>query len=335
MSSRKQSTSFKISTLFLMGIIFFSGSLAVGAVTYSQGTVDPVNDFIIEPAKIEVFGNPGDVIEKQISVLSRIQGKTSFRLELEDFVGTDETITGTGPSASPVRLLSGDTSPYSIKTGISPEVNTFSLNMGQKITIPIRIKIPQNAAPGGFYTAVIVSNAPSKESEVSSGTGAKAISRAGALMFVRVNGDASEAGQVQDFSITPTKWIYSPGSLDFQILFVNAGNVHLAPYGTIEVKGLFGGEVKTLPIDAYYSLPQSKRYRTVPFDTSGLFGRYTATLNLNKSLHNPGANEEIETREISFWVIPYKLLAGIFVSVLILVLLITYVLKNFDIRKKK
>lgn len=327
--------SLSLPVIFLVASIFLGGAIGAHAVTYTQLQLQPANDFIIEPAKIEVFGNPGDVIDRQISVTSRIPGTTDFRLELEDFIGTDETKFGPGEAVSPVKLLAGDTSPYSLKKGIIPEVQDFKLKMGQKVTVPVQIKIPENAAPGGFYTALIASNAPSKEALAANNSGTRAISRAGALLFVRVNGEAKESGEVEDFSITPTKWIYSPGNVDFQVLFSNTGNVHLAPYGTIEVKNFFGTSIGSVPIDAYYSLPLSKRYRTLSYGTTELFGRYTATLNLNKSFHNPSAGNSVETKEISFWVIPFKLLIGIFFGVLFLVLLSVYVLKNFDIRKKK
>ncbi len=308
-------------------------SKAEAAVTYTQLTVQNLGDFIIEPAKIEVFGNPGDTISRSISVTSRIQGVTKFKIELEDFVGTDETQQTTSQQ-SPIQLLRDDSSPYSIKNGITPDAETFSVSYGQKATIPFTIKIPQNAAPGGFYTAVLVSNGPTKDEQTPDATGAKTISRAGALLFVRVNGDANESGSVDDFAITPSRLIYEPGALKFQILFSNNGNVHLAPYGSVSVKNFLGNDIGSVPIDAYYSLPLSKRYRSVDYGTEGMFGRYTAVLKLNKSYKNPNATNTIETRTITFWIIPFKLVVGLFIGLLVIILAIMYVLRNFDIRKK-
>jgi hypothetical protein len=302
-------------------------ALSSAAVTMSHVTVEDKDDFVIEPAKIEVFANPGETVTRSISVTSRIKAPTAFRLNLEDFIGTDE------PN-NPLQLLGNDKSPYSIKDNLTPDASEFTLNFGDKITIPIQIKIPDNAAPGGFYTSVLVSNAPSKENTESYTTGAKVVSRAGALLFIRVNGEAQEEGHIDDFRITPHHFIYQPGNFTFETLFVNSGNVHLAPYGTIEVKNIFGTVIGSANVDAYYSLPHSTRYRQIEIDGHKWFGYYRATVSLNKSYHNPDQEGQLDERTISFFVIPWMFLIIFFVALFIIISILLYVRNNFDIRKK-
>src|SRR5258708_4034843 len=68
-------------------------------------SVEAKNDFVLEPGKIEIYANPGDVITKYISITSRIQSKTEFQVTTEDFVGSQS-------EQQPVVLLGNGTSPY-------------------------------------------------------------------------------------------------------------------------------------------------------------------------------------------------------------------------------
>ena len=90
-----------------------------------------------------------------------------------------------------------------------PEITTFSLESNGSIVIPVKINVPIDAQPGGFYTSVLVSNAPSVDSGAQSseveGT-TKIVSRVGTLFFVRVNGVAKESGALDDLKVIyPTK----------------------------------------------------------------------------------------------------------------------------------
>ena len=115
----------------------------------------------------------------------------------------------------------------------------------------------------------------------------------------------------------------------FEIAFKNSGNVHLVPYGTISIRNLFGTTVKTLPVDAYFVLPDSIRYREVKWDEGFSIGRYTANLSLNK-----GYATEYENDKLAFWVLPWKILLIIFIGILLIVAILYYFLTRFELRKK-
>src|SRR5665811_1832856 len=68
----------------------------------------------------------------------------------------------------------------------------------------------------------------------------------------------------EDFKlIGPEKIFYNEKPDGFEIAFKNTGNVHLVPYGTITIKNMFGKVIQTLPVDAYFVLPDSTRYREI------------------------------------------------------------------------
>ncbi len=310
-----------------LGALIMSAALLLPAsvFAYSIEKVDVIeaNDFIIEPAKIEIFADPGETIRKNITIINRVPGRSDFTIALEDFVGSDD------PTVA-VKLLGSEISRYSFRDNIDTEVSELSLTFGQKATIPITISVPANASPGGYYTSVIIAHLPQGGSE--DVTGAKTVSRVAQLLFVRVNGEVEESGQVKEFVVTPTTPVHVSGSLGFNVLFENTGNVHLAPYGYITVKNIFGGIVAQIPIDAYYALPQSERYREVLWEPPFLFGYYTATLELNRGYR---AEEKIDTLSASFIYLPLAYIISILAIIAFVLFARRFLANRFEIRRKQ
>jgi len=301
--------------------------VAVFSFEKSTISVDVRNDFVVEPGKTEIIGNPGESITKYVSITNRTKKVVNFELTTEDLVGTDN------PN-QPVTLLGSETGPYSLKDFIKPEINNFSLAFGEKIRIPVTISIPVNIEPRGYYGALIISNRPdalSPDQSADTASTTKIISRIGSLFLVKIKGEGTEAGSVTDFKlIGPHKLFYSNRPEGFEIAFKNTGTVHLVPYGRIKVKNMFGKVVGDIPVDAYFALPNSTRYRDVDWAQGFSFGRYTASLSLFKGYGNEYANAQI-----SFWVLPWKLLLGVFTGILLLVFIFYYIGTRFELKKKK
>jgi hypothetical protein len=319
----------KILYIIVVSIVFGNFITPGLSLAFQKSKLDitPQNDFVVEPGKTEIFLNPGESIVKNISITNRIGKTAKFKLTTEDFIGTSN------PN-QPVLLMGDTNSPYSLKDFIIPEISEFSLELGEKITIPITVSIPLNAEPRGYYGALIIANVPDK---LSNGTvkdiegKTRIISRIGSLFLLRINGEGKEEGNIEDFKlIGPQKMFYDARPEGFEIAYKNTGNVHLVPYGTITIKNIFGKAIKTLPVDAYFVLPDSVRYREVFWTDGFSLGRYTANLHLNK-----GYGNQYEDMDLAFWVLPWKILIIGFISLAILVALIYYFLTRFELRKKQ
>jgi hypothetical protein len=308
-----------------------SASNSTSPVSLSQSiqitstSVDDREDFIVEPGKVEVHANPGDSVTEYISVTSRIKNSTEFAVSAEDFVGSQS-------ESNPVILLGDQKSPYSLKDWLVPATNDFTLHFGDQATLPITINVPKDASPGGYYAAVIISNAPQVTADSSSTAGtAQIVSRIGVLFFVRVNGDITSSGQLSDFRINPSQAVYSSVPNDFQILFNDTGSIYLAPYGEIRVDNFFGKEIADLPVDAYFALPDSLRYRDIIWnDNNFRIGRYTATVNLNRSYGGV-----VDTKTIVFWILPWKIITAVVVGLIVVVGIIYFFLSRFEFRRKR
>lgn len=312
----------------IFGILFllvFLNGPSVFAYTISNLNVQDKNDFVLEPGKVEIYLDPGEKATRFVSVTSRIKTPTKFKIEVEDFIGSRD-------ADRAVILLGKDKSPYSLKDYLIPEISEFTLKFGEKIDIPVIIAPGAQVSPGGYYASILVSNEPQKEArDDNNGAGqTKTVSRIGSLMFVRVNGPVDESANIEDFRIKgDNKFFYEKGDLTFQILFNNTGSVHLVPYGTIAIKNIWGKQIDELPVDAYFALPKSLRYRDVSWQKALSVGRYTATVNLHK-----GFGDQVETKTIAFWIIPLRLILTVFGVVFALLCIFYFVAKNFEFKRK-
>ncbi len=320
----------KINNLFL-AILFSLFILPSFVLAYekTQLDIEPQNDFVVEPGKTEIFLNRGDQVIKNVTITNRINKKVRFRLSTEDLVGTKD-------QSQPVVLMGDTEGPYSLKDFIQPEIDDFYLEMGERISIPVTISIPLEAEPKGHYGALVISSESEFLNDEQEADGAQGrtriISRIGSLFLVKINGLGKEEGRLEDFKISgPSKKIYSQVPESFEIAYENTGNVHLVPYGKISINNIIGRTIDQIPVDAYFVLPESIRYREVFWQDSGfLLGRYTANLSLYK-----GYGNEYQDARLVFWVLPWNIVIPVFVGLVLLVSLVYYILTRFEIKKKK
>lgn len=320
--NRKRASLFIFSFIALFLVLFYND---VNAYQKTKLDLDIRDDFVVEPGRTEVFLNPGETVTRSVSVTNRVNQRVDFSLSTEDFKGSENP-------DHPVILLGDEVGPYPLKDFIKPEIDNFSLESGEKITFSVDITVPADSEPGGFYGALIISNRPADiESTSESGSEGKTkiVSRIGSLFLVRVNGPVTESGHLSDFKTIESKWFYTERPDGFEILFKNEGNVHLVPYGTIEVKNMFGRTVDLIPVDAYAALPESVRYRQVLWTDGFAFGRYKAEL----SLYRGYGNEFQEMTEV-FWVIPWKIMLIAIIILALISSLIYFVSTRFELKKK-
>ena len=310
-------------TSIVLSVLLFSGYAL--AFEKSKLNLVSMNDFVVEPGKTEIFVNPGETVTKNITITNRIGKTMKFKLTTEDMVGTND-------AKSPIKLMGDEQGPYSLKNFIVPEINEFSLDQGEKISIPVKVSVPSDAEPRGYYGALIVSDEPDViDSQTKDAEGnARLVSRIGSLFLLRINGEGKESGSLENFKLLgPAKAFYENRPSGFEILFKNDGNVHLVPHGIITIKNILGKEVAEIPVDAYFSLPGSIRYREVLWGEGSGLGRYTANLSLYKGYGNDNVNSSI-----SFWIIPWKILVAVLVGLVVFISLVYYILTRFELKKK-
>lgn len=320
MSTARISKKLLVSALIMMvGLLAFG--LTAEAATTTQRDLEPNGDFIIGPGKTEISIDPGETVTRELTVTNRTGETNTFSIEQEDFTAASGT-------TDTVELLGDQRGPASLVDLLNPELTEFTLEQGEEIAFQVEVTAPEDAEPGGRYGAVIISNAPD---EGESGT-ARVTTRLASLFLVRIEGDVEESGQLTDFRMAGPSSVFldSSGPEQFEILFENTGNVHLTPYGQITVQNMFGQTVKTLPIDAYFALPDSTRYRAIDNSDDGFrIGRYTANLQLNRSYGN-----NVDYQSVSYWVIPWKILLVALLVIFLISAIVRWFKNTFELKRK-
>lgn len=302
----KQTTTRIISALSLfvlaMGFIFITTNQPASAQTTQSGSGQALE---IGPPVINLSGDPGQTIKTNISIRNIAATSLLVKSQINDFTAGDKE-----DGTPKILLEENETSPYSFKTWLTP-IPQMTLKSKELKTITITISIPQTASPGGYYGVIRFTGTP-PELE---GTGVSLSASLGSLVLIKVNGEAKESMEVEEFVATQNG---TPGSL-FQsapVVFVerlkNTGNIHETPSGVVTVKDMFGNVVATLGVNQPPRdvLPSSVRKFESSLDSSNLgnkilFGLYQAELSVN---YGTGDSKKTVTSTLSFWVIPYTLI---------------------------
>ncbi len=282
-----------------------------------------VGDLVVGPGKAEIEVRPGQTVVFEISVANRISDNRTFEITVEDMVGSTD-------GSQSVKLLGNERGPYSLKDYISFPSNKFELDLGDRARIPVTISIPKDAEPGGFYGSVLISTVQTEEVKDPTTTArSPIIARIGTLFFVTVPGEVERSGETKELSLVNKKWWYERGPINLSILYENTGSVHLNPYGELHIENLFGEEVGFIELEPWFALPKSLRSREVTWDRELLFGRYKATVLINR-----GYDDIVDEQSVVFWVLPWKIVGGVFLVLFIIIFSIRFFFRTFEFKRK-
>lgn len=262
----------------------------------------------LAPSKIEITANPGEIIRREFTITNQSSDSFEVTLQFEDLTTPADPFDGAAlaensPPLSPV-------TPY-----LSTPKQNFTLLPSGQAVVPIVIQLPAAMPPGGFYGAAIFSIA-GNETGIS---GTRVVTRLAPLLFLRVNGEAIEAGELRDFNLIGRHWRFSSNQPIFYLTYQNTGTIYLNPYGLIELKNQISGQKINLPIDPWFVLPGATRIREIGvLPVGGLAsGWYQARLALNR-----GFGDLIDKRTINFIIVTPPTLWGIGLGLIILLIMV-------------
>ena len=298
--------------LALLLAAFSTGHEAHAAVIFeSLGAAANQGDFVVSPGKTEITVTPGQLSGFEIDLANRLGHDATFTLSVEDIKGSDDP-------AQPVILLGDDRGPNSLRDFLSPASTSLRIPAGMRARVPVTIAVPADATPGGLYGSVTVGVTTVAASAAAGGvSGVSPVeTRVAVLCFVRVAGDTVESGRLEQFSLGGGHMFLmsEPGNLDFNLLFRNDGTVNLDPSGTISIHGWTASSTASIAVDPWFALPGSLRLRQVTWQTPFLFGRYVAVARVSR-----GYGTAVDVQTVVFWVLPWKILVGAFILVVIVI----------------
>lgn len=280
----------------------------------------------IAPPVLTLTADPGDVINAQINLRNISSSPLIVTSQINDFSAKDEN------GIPDIDVEETRDSPYSLKPWMEPlaQLELASMEM-QKL--PVKISIPQDAAPGGYWSVVRFTVAPPG----TTGTGVSLSASLGAYVFLRVSGNAQESMEITQFFTTEPgrntpSTLFEQTPLNFVLRIKNKGTVHEQPVSQVRVKDMFGRDVATvnMNLERWNVLPGSIRRFASPLDEgvlgpTRLFGKYSAEITTSF-----GTDKKTVTAVTEFWVIPYRLIILVLVGLVLLVFIIRALLRNYN-----
>jgi len=275
----------------------------------------------IGPSLINLDGVRGKTYKVSVKVTNVTVDDQTYYTSVEDFTNKDE-------SGTPNILLDStlpDT--VSIRSWVStdPQIN---LKPGEVDTLTVNITIPSNAEAGGHYGALLFSGTASTPQSA----GVAQSASAAALFLVTVEGTINESATLASFYTAPTSndnesSFFEKTPITFVTRIKNDGNVHTQPSGHILIHDMFGNLTATLAVNDQKAnvLPGSVRRFDMTLANSFLFGYYTADLGLSYGIHGQAI-----TSTISFWVIPYKLVAVVLIAAATVIYILIRLVKVYN-----
>ena len=288
------SSVWRLSLAILLSVYF---SFISSQLAYANENL-PSGAFVVRPAKIELSIDPGGQHE---SLLTLSNG-TPFPLEVT--VSYEDVAPQSQISANdePIKLLGKNGGSYPLKDLFSTKDQSLKMLSGEEVRVPVTVHIPKDTEAGGRYGSVVFSFKPIITGDKAQQANVAVESRLATLFYVRINGSAKEQGKLVSFGLFNNAKTSSVPSeetpLKFQLSYENTGAVHVNPYGRLTIKPILGSS-KVFIVDPLAVLPSEIRMREIAVRDSLSIGYYKATLELNR-----GYKDIIDTREVSFWIIP-------------------------------
>lgn len=309
-----------------LAVLTLCFDLVAPALTVSAQSTDQGGGQALEiaPPVLNLSGNPGETINSEISLRDVSTSSLIVTGEVNDF-------TASGEDGSPKILLEeGETSPYSMKDWFRP-LAQLTLKSREIRKLPVTIDIPADAAPGGYYSVVRFTATPPELSE----TGVSLSASLGALVLMRVNGQAKEGLNIETFEVTKdgkTSNFFEMAPVTFVTRLKNTGTIHEQPSGNVTVTDMFGKTIGAVSVNQPIRniLPGSTRKFESPLDKSvignkKLFGRYTATLKMTY-----GSSKQTITAQKTFWVIPYRVIGISIAAMLIAFFALRFMIRRYN-----
>lgn len=288
--------------IWLMLALFVVGSLGIAFAAEQAPTGQALQ---ITPPIIDLTAKPGQTVIASIKVTNISANQLSVSVQANDFVAEGE--------AGEPKVLLGDseTSPYSLRNWVVlPE--TAVLKSQESRQYDIQIKVPDNAEPGGHFGVIRFSGAvPELE-----GSNVGLSASLGSLVLINVPGEVKESLKLEEFFAGNRTKFFETGPIQFGVRLRNNGNVHIKPTGQIEIYNLLGIKEATVQVNptSRNVLPGSIRKFDQSWSRKWLFGPYKAKLSLDAG--KPTAI----SGQLTFWVVPYKTIAGLILAAVILYL---------------
>lgn len=268
--------------LFLLSAVLFSLSAA------DQSRAAETKSLVVQPAAIEIKGQPKDNIKKSFTIINRGDLPVRLKLVPKDFRVVDEKGT----------IEVYEKSDQSMKDWLIPEFLEIYLKPLQTKDIQFIVAIPDNASAGGHFGAITFEPADSSSLAQKGNFGI--------LVLTTVTAPGTQVftgGKIVNFSSA----IFQEGNpIKFNLTMHDLGNTNFTTQGTITIKNWRGKEIAKFDTGQMYTYPGINRRFVWQWTNTPSFGFYRAEV----SLTNSNKNSQQFSQGYWFFVFPWKEAVG-------------------------
>lgn len=202
---------------------------------------------------------------------------------------------------------------YSASGWVSLPYDQITIAAQDSVTIQARINAPANARPGGRYLAIYFEPTSLAPQPIIAPKSSSVTGRISGLVYIRINGEVAEKAVVSRI-YAPSLVEHGPISIEADV--INQGDYHIRPQGSLSVRNMFGGFVDQQRVDQTNIFPETLRTFTGKVGRKWMFGRYTVEF-----LAAYGTTGQVVKRSVHVWVLPWKLLLGLILTLIVLYIL--------------
>lgn len=277
--------------------LFAFVAIAVGSVSAQTNNDVSGNGFRISPVRSEINVDKGKSASLTITIENPTEFDTVAKPIVNDFVASDKE------NGEPLLILEdvGSKPANSFSSLVQP-ISDVNLGPKEKKDITVNLSVPADAKAGGYYGAIRF--APST---VNNTGNVSLTASVGTIVLVTVNGNLTEKLSLKQLSAgqnDEATGFITKGDVQSIVRLENTGDIHVKPFGRIEVKNIFGKTVATAELNATEPranvLPGSTRKFVNSLDNKTWLGRYTIEANIG---YSQGGGDVITAKSV-FWYIP-------------------------------
>jgi len=296
----------------------------------------------ISPPVMEIDIVPGNSIERTIEVGNETDQEKFYTIGIKKF-----EMVGEEGYQKFLSIEEGDN--FGVTSWIKYEENNIVVPPKESRKFMFIIDVPEDADPGGHYASIYFSAGQLTEEDANdSMVGVEA--QIHSLILVRVAGDVIEKAEIESFEIRDGKTSINRLPVALVWKLKNSGNVHIRAQGNIEIKDTFGRRMELIDANPknYRALPEATRkietwwgdmlsvdggdgssnfFQEAKKEFSNFaIGKYSAKLDIT---YGEG-NKNFLSKEISFWIIPWRVLLFALIALIALVVMIILFVRRYN-----
>lgn len=258
----------------------------------------------LTPTTIEEMANPGDVLDRILTV-------TNEGLEVKEYFIYTRDIKGVETGGVPVFAEeNAEKTGYEMTEWVTLPFDRITVNPNQTIEIPITISVPPDATPGSHFGGIFVSAQAPRLRVTGAGVGYEVAT----ILSIRISGQVIDTARIRSFS--SEKLIYGSKQVNFSAKIENLGNILIRPRGPATITSALTGTSEILLVNDSLAgvFPGSSRTFDFAWNSEGLgFGKYEVVLALGYD--GDGGQKTIDA-SVFFWVFPFNIMLGVLLGFL-------------------